>query len=133
MPKPTLQAGLTAEQEFTVTAAMGTPHLANPVLATPFMIQMTETTCRELLTPHMEEGEESVGFHVDVHHYAPVKIGEHAAAKVTLRQFRDGRKAFFDVAVYHESGAKIGEGTHAASSASTASAKAPPSPADHRR
>ena len=112
MPKPTLQAGLSSEQEFTVTPGMGTPHLANPVLATPFMIQMMETTCRVLLTQHMEEGEESVGFHVDVRHYAPVKIGEKVVAKVSLREFLDGRKAFFDVAVYHDGGTKIGEGTH---------------------
>ena len=112
MPKSSLQAGLSVEKEFTVTEAMGTPHLATPVLATPFMIQMMETVCRELLTQHLEEGEESVGFRVDIRHLAPARIGDTVVASATLRQFTDGRKAIFDVAVNHTGGAKIGDGMH---------------------
>jgi len=55
------------------------------------MIQLMEGTCVQFLTPHMDAGEQTVGFHVNVKHLAPTKIGQKVRAKVTLNEIKGRR------------------------------------------
>jgi fluoroacetyl-CoA thioesterase len=70
-----------------------------------------EGTCVQFLTPHMDTGEQTVGFHIDVKHLAPTKIGQNVKAKVTLKEIK-GRRLLFTVEAFNEDGTKVGDGTH---------------------
>lgn len=112
--KPDFQPGASEELTITTTKEMGITHLgpdAPSMFSTPAMIQLIEGTCVKLMTAHVEPGEQSVGFHVDVRHLAPTPIGKKVTAKVTLREI-NGRRYLFDVEVHSEDGVKIGEGIH---------------------
>lgn len=110
MVKSTLQPGLSVEKTVTTTQEMSAGHL--PVYSTPSMIGLMEHAARDLLQEHLDEGETSVGFRVDVRHLAGTPIGKQVTAKASLREFIDGRKAIFDVEAHNEDGVKIGDGMH---------------------
>ena len=96
------------------TPDMGITHLGPSVpsmYSTPSMVQLIEGTCVQLITKYVDDGEQSVGFHVDVKHLAPTVIGKKVTAKVTLREV-NGRRFLFDFEVTSEDGVRIGEGTH---------------------
>ena len=112
--KPELQPGVSDEQTITTTKEMGIVHLgpdAPSMYSTPAMVSLIEGTCVKLMSRYVDPGEQSVGFHVDVHHLAPTPIGKQVTAKVTLREV-SGRRYLFDVEVTSEDGVKIGEGIH---------------------
>ena len=112
--KDSLKVGMTHEQTITTTPEMGIVHLgpdAPRMYSTPAMIQLMEGTCVQFLTPHMREGEQTVGFHVDVKHLAPTQIGQRVTGKVALNEI-NGRRLLFTVEAFNEDGTKIGEGTH---------------------
>lgn len=112
--KPELKPGLTEEQTITTTSEMGILHLgpsAPSMYSTPSMIQLIEATCLRLMTRYADEGEQSVGFHVDVRHLAPTTVGKKVTAKVALSKV-DGRRYTFDIECWNEDGVKIGDGIH---------------------
>jgi fluoroacetyl-CoA thioesterase len=112
--KDTLKPGMSCEQTITTTPEMGIVHLgpnAPRMFSTPAMIQLMEGTCVQFLTPHMDTGEQTVGFHVNVKHLAPTKIGQKVRAKVTLNEIK-GRRLLFTVEAFNEDGTKVGDGTH---------------------
>ncbi len=112
--KDSLKTGMASERTITTTPDMGIVHLgpdAPQMYSTPAMIQLMEGTCVEFLTPHMDAGEQTVGFHIDVRHLAPTPIGQKVTGKVTLTEIK-GRRLKFTVKAYNEDGTKIGEGTH---------------------
>ncbi len=111
---PDLKPGVSEEQTITTTPDMGISHLGPSVPAmysTPAMIALIEAACVTLMTRYVDEGEQSVGFHIDVRHLAPTTIGQQVTAKVTVRAV-DGRRYTFDVECTNEDGVKIGEGIH---------------------
>ena len=112
--KDTLKPGMSHERVITTTPEMGITHLgpnAPRMFSTPAMIMLMEGTCVEFLTPHMDAGEQTVGFHVDVKHLAPTKIGQNVRGKVTLNEIK-GRRLLFTVEAFNEDGTKIGDGSH---------------------
>jgi predicted thioesterase len=112
--KPDLKPGVGDEQTITTTAEMGIVHLgpsAPSMYSTPSMVQLIEATCVRLMSEYVDEGEQSVGFHVDVRHLAPTPIGKKVTAKVALREV-NGRRYTFDIECWSEDGVKIGEGIH---------------------
>ena len=112
--KDGLAAGLIHQRDFTVTAEMGVKHFGAgvpQVLSTPSMVGLMERTCVELLTPYMDEGEQTVGFHVDVKHLAPTRIGQSVTVTATLLEAKE-KKFRFAVEAINDRGVKIGEGTH---------------------
>jgi fluoroacetyl-CoA thioesterase len=112
--KSGFEPGITDEMTITTTPEMGITHLGPSVpsmYSTPSMVQLIEGTCVRLITRYVEEGEQSVGYHVDVKHLAPTTIGKTVTANVTLRAV-SGRRFVFDVEVSNEDGVKIGEGMH---------------------
>ena len=66
------------------------------VYATPFLVQDIEQTCRDLIFEQTPEGEDSVGFQVNITHLAPTLLGMEVKITVTVSEF-DGRKAVFDI------------------------------------
>lgn len=111
---PELQPGVSEEQTITTTPAMGITHLGPGVASmysTPAMISLIEATCVRLMSRYVDQGEQSVGYHVDVRHLAPTPVGKQVTAKVTLSKV-DGRRYTFDVECTNEDGVKIGDGIH---------------------
>ena len=106
--------GMPYERMIATTSDMGITHLgrnATSMFSTSSMIMLMEGTCGEFLTPFMDMGEQTVGFHVDVKHLAPTKIGQKVRDKVTLNEI-NGRRLLFTVEAFNEDGTKVGDGTH---------------------
>ena len=80
------------------------------VYATPRLVSDVEMTCRELLLPHCEEGEDSVGAEIALRHAAPTLAG--STVEITARVSAvEGRKVVFDV-VARDEVEEISSGTH---------------------
>ncbi len=82
--KATLKPGLTHRFTYQVPQNKTVPHLypevaefqAMPeVFATGFMVGLMEWTCMQLLAPHLDPGEGSLGVHIDVSHTAATPPG----------------------------------------------------------
>jgi fluoroacetyl-CoA thioesterase len=117
--KPTLKPGLTHSFSYTVSENKTVPYTypespeiaAMPkVFATGFMIVLMEWTCLQLLVPHLDEGEGSVGTHVDVSHAAATPPGMTVRVDAECTAV-EGRKVSFRVRA-HDGVDVIGEGTH---------------------
>jgi len=81
------------------------------VFSTPAMIGLMERTCVELTEPYLDDGEQSVGTHVDVRHMAPTRIGQQVTVTAELLEV-NGNKLRYAVSATNDEGKKIGEGTH---------------------
>jgi fluoroacetyl-CoA thioesterase len=103
--------GASDEMTITTTPEMGVPHLPVPMYSTPAMVGHFEGLCLQLLQRHLDAGETSVGYRVDVRHMAPTPIGMQVTLKGRVREV-DGRKMVFDVEAFSQGGTKIGEGLH---------------------
>ncbi|HZP77152.1 MAG TPA: thioesterase family protein [Pseudolabrys sp.] len=117
--KPTLQPGLKHRFSYVVPENKMVPNIypespeiaAMPrVFATGFMIALMEWTCVQLLAPHLDAGEGSLGTHVDVSHAAATPVGFTVTVDVELAEL-EGRKAVFKVRA-HDGVDVIGEGRH---------------------
>ena len=83
--KDTLKPGATAQFAFRIPAEKTVPHLypeaaefreMPTVFATGFMVGLMEWTCLKVLAPHLDEGEGSLGVHIDVSHIAATVPGQ---------------------------------------------------------
>ncbi len=99
------------EMTIKTTPEMGVAHLPVPMYSTPAMVAHFEGLCLQLLQKHLDSGETSVGFRVDIKHMAPTPIGMEVTVKGKVKEV-DGRKVVFEVEAYNQGGAKIGEGFH---------------------
>lgn len=85
--KPGPARGEAASIEVTVTPAMSArvgDATIHPVYGTTAMVQHVEQVCRALLVPHLEEGEEGVGFRIELLHRAPAPIGATVVLTATV-------------------------------------------------
>ncbi|MCG8392080.1 MAG: thioesterase family protein [Pseudomonadales bacterium] len=82
--KDSLKPGASHTLEFVVSEQKTVPNLypeasefqqMPAVLATGFMVGLMEWACMKALEPHLEEGEGSLGVHVNVSHGAPTPPG----------------------------------------------------------
>ncbi len=80
------------------------------VLATGMMIAIMEWACLEHLAPYLEEGEGSLGTHVDMSHIAATPAGLTLTIKTEVESV-DGRSVWFRVSA-HDGIDLIGEGRH---------------------
>jgi fluoroacetyl-CoA thioesterase len=117
--KPTLKPGLTHRFAYKVPENKTVPHTfpespeiaAMPkVFATGYMIVLMEWTCTQLLAPHLDDGEGSLGVHVDVSHLAATLPGMTVTVDVEVSQIVGNRVAFKVKA--HDGIDLIGEGRH---------------------
>lgn len=116
--KETLKVGASTETEITTSPEMGITHLGPEtprMYSTPAMIGLMERTAIQVLAPHLEDGEQSVGTKVSISHLKATTIGQKVRAKATLVEIADvGRttkRYRFAVEAFNER-EKIGEGTH---------------------
>ena len=117
--KPTLLPGLTHRFTYTVPVTKTVPHLyeespelsAMPeVFATGFMVGLMEWTCVQLLGPHLDPGEGSLGVHIDVSHKAATPVGFTITVDAECIEVR-GPRAKFSVRA-HDGIDEIGTGIH---------------------
>jgi fluoroacetyl-CoA thioesterase len=80
------------------------------VFATGNMIILMEWTCTQLLAPHLDPGEGSLGVHVDVSHLAATLPGQTVTVDVECAQVVGSRVSFNVKA--HDGIDLIGEGRH---------------------
>ena len=104
---------LTVPERLTVPGMM--PDLASwhempNVLATSMLVALMEWAALEVLLPHYEEGEQSVGVHIDMSHVAATPPGMDVEITATLTGM-DGRLYDFEI-VGRDEFDVIGEGKH---------------------
>lgn len=92
--KDSLVAGVTGHATITVTPDMSPPHLPVLVLSTPTMVRLIEETCLETVQPLLDEGETTVGTHVNVSHSAKVEAGEVVEIDIELTEVDRRRLEF---------------------------------------
>src|SRR5258706_5017364 len=109
--KNSLKVGITHSEKHVTTAQMRATQLTSDVFSTPAMIGLMEGTCVRLTSPYLDEGENTVGMHVDVHHLAPTQIGQSVTVTATITEIT-GNKIRYSVSATNDQGIKIGEGTH---------------------
>jgi fluoroacetyl-CoA thioesterase len=80
------------------------------VFATGFMVGLMEWTCIQLMAPHLEAGEGSLGVHIDVSHAAATPPGLIVTVDAECLA-TDGRRLTFLVRA-HDGVDLIGEGRH---------------------
>jgi fluoroacetyl-CoA thioesterase len=117
--KPSLQPGLKHSFSYMVPATKTVPNLyrespqlqAMPdVFATGFMVGLMEWTCVQLLEPHLDAGEGSLGVHIDVSHKSATPPGMTVTVDAECVEVRGPRARFKVVA--HDGIDEIGAGTH---------------------
>jgi fluoroacetyl-CoA thioesterase len=117
--RPSLSAGLKHSFAYKVPPTKTVPRLyeespelqAMPeVFATAFMIGLMEWTCVQLLAPHLDEGEGSVGVHVDVSHVSATPPGLTVTVEAECIEVK-GPRAKFRVRA-HDGVDEIGTGIH---------------------
>jgi len=117
--KPTLKAGLKHSFSYTVPAGKTVPHLYEEspelaempeVFATGFMVGLMEWTCVQLLRPHLDPGEGSLGVHIDVSHKAATPVGFTITVDAECIEVRGPRVKFAVRA--HDGVDAIGSGIH---------------------
>jgi fluoroacetyl-CoA thioesterase len=85
-------------------------HGVPDVFGTPFLGGLFEGTSAELMAPHLEPGEQSVGISMNLSHTAPTPLGMEVRA-VTEVTGVEGRKVTFKVEGF-DAKEKIGEAVH---------------------
>ena len=117
--KPTLKVGLTHRFNYlvpesqTVQAVFPEASMFQSmprVFATPFMVGLMEWTCMQLIEPHLDPGEGSLGIHVNFSHDAPTPPGLTVAVDAVCSSVA-GKLLSFDVKA-HDGFDLIGQGTH---------------------
>src|SRR5688572_14614238 len=108
--RATLRPGLTAKLDYTVPNERTVPHLlpesaefaALPsVLATGYLVGIVEWTCMRALDGHLDDGEQTLGVHVDLSHEAPTPPGSPLTVHAELTEV-DGRRLTFTVHAYDD-------------------------------
>lgn len=99
----------TVTEELTA-AAVGSGAL--PVFGTPFMAAMMENAAMTCLQNFLEEGQGSVGTHLEISHDVPTPIGMNVWAEAEITAVSEnGKMVDFTVKAWDEKG-PIGSGTH---------------------
>jgi fluoroacetyl-CoA thioesterase len=80
------------------------------VFATGYMVGLMEWACIEQLAPYYDEGEGSLGTHVDVSHVAPTPPGLTVSVETEVTGI-EGKFVWFKVRA-HDGVDMIGEGRH---------------------
>lgn len=108
-----LETGLTYTSRLTVgnentAIALGSGDM--PVLATPAMMALMENAAMLAVASALEDGDTTVGGHIESSHLRPTPVGAEVSATATLEKV-EGRKLYFKI-IAHQGDKIIGEGTH---------------------
>ncbi len=108
-----VEIGIKGKRELVVKEEHTAKHIGSGtvlVLATPMMIALMEQTCLWSIKPYLEEGQGSVGVHVDISHDSAAPLGSTVWCESEVIEI-DRRKITFKVTVYDKDGV-VGHGTH---------------------
>ena len=108
-----LSIGIKGQAEMPVTQDITAREVGSgtvAVLATPMMIALMEKTCLQSVRPFLEEGQDTVGTHVEVSHTAATPVGMTVRCESELMEI-DRRRLVFRVTARDDAGV-VGEGTH---------------------
>jgi predicted thioesterase len=96
--KATLTTGLTSTAKLSVDRERTIDFMgeAARVYATPMLVRDIEVACRNLLLPHLDAGEDSVGTRVEIDHIGATLLGMPVEITVRLVEL-NGRLAVFEV------------------------------------
>jgi fluoroacetyl-CoA thioesterase len=117
--KDTLEPGVKTHFLYRVPATKTVPHLypdahefqlMPTVFATGFMVGLMEWTCLHVIAPHLDEGEGSLGIHINVSHLAATVPGQTVTVDAECTRVA-GRRLYFHVKA-HDGIDLIGEGEH---------------------
>jgi fluoroacetyl-CoA thioesterase len=117
--KATLTSGLTHRFYYVVPENKTVPHLypeatdfqdMPKVFATGFMVGLMEWACIQLMQPHLDPGEGSLGVHIDVSHAAATPPGLTVTVDATCTAV-NGKRVSFEVKA-HDGVDLFGEGRH---------------------
>ena len=107
--------GTKCQLEQTVTEALTAEAVGSgalPVFGTPFMAAMMENAALTVLQSFLEEGQGSVGTHLDISHDAPTPVGMKVFAEAEITGVSEnGKMVDFQVSAWDEKG-PIVKGTH---------------------
>ncbi len=94
--KSTLTVGLASTKRVTVDEGrcIGFMGKEGMVYATPRMVLDVESTCREFLLEHLDEGEDSVGAHVSIDHLAATPLGLEVTIDIRIVDIEKRRVTF---------------------------------------
>ena len=94
--KASLAQGLVATVKLTVDRERTIGFMGEKarVYATPMLVRDVEVACRELVLPHLDPGEDSVGTRIELDHLAATLIGMQVELKVTLAEVKGRALAF---------------------------------------
>jgi fluoroacetyl-CoA thioesterase len=109
-----IEPGLVNETKIIVTdeitaAASGGPRMA-PVLSTPQLVRLMESTAHNTIVDLLEPSQSSVGASVSIKHMAATPVGMEVRIRAELLEV-DGRRLRFHVEAWDEI-EKIAEGEH---------------------
>jgi fluoroacetyl-CoA thioesterase len=113
MPEDELKPGDSIERTLIVDENRVASHLGSgslQVYATPAMVTFIEHTCRQLIEPHLPEGQTSVGVALSVRHLAPTPIGSMVSIRAEIVDIEDQLVQF--VAQVSDEIEVIGEAEH---------------------
>ncbi len=108
-----LHAGLKGAAELIVGEQHTAPNVGSGrvhVLATPVMINLIEAAALAAVEHLLPPGQQSLGTHLDVRHFAATPVGMRVSAEAELIKI-DGRVLTFRVAVA-DAIEPVGDGTH---------------------
>jgi fluoroacetyl-CoA thioesterase len=80
------------------------------VLSTPLLLQLVEDAAMACIAPALEEGQITLGTHVDLEHHKPVPVGFIVRTEVEVVLI-DGPRISFAVQIFDER-EQVAEGTH---------------------
>ena len=107
--------GTKCEVEQVVTDALTAAQVGSgalPVFGTPYMAAMMECAALTCLQHFLEDGQGSVGTHLDISHEAPTPVGMKVKAMAEITNVSEnGKMVDFIVKAWDEKGL-IGQGTH---------------------
>lgn len=108
-----LQPGRIGTASLVVDEARTAPHIGSgraPVFASPAMIALIEAAAVACVEDQLDQGQETLGIHLDIEHIAATPVGQKVTATAELIE-RSGRKLVFKVEARDEHEV-IGRGRH---------------------
>ena len=110
--KDSLEPGTTHEEKIAIDRERTISFMGEDlrVYATPSMVRDIEHTCRQLLLPHHDAGEDSVGARVEIDHLGPTLIGQSVTVRAEVVEI-EGPRVVFDVNV-HDALDHVGRARH---------------------
>ena len=108
-----LSVGLQGTAELTVQEHQTAPHIGSGhirVLATPVLVILMEAAALKAVDGLLPDGYQTVGIHLDVHHFAATPVGMRVTASAQVTAI-EGRTVTFRV-VAEDEREPIGRGTH---------------------